>query len=109
MSIEDTSSTDTTTGPDFIVLEASEGISDSSIILNWSNCGGNYVYILMSSAFEESSYTTLDSNITDTFYFHKNVEPGPYSYRMIAINTADGDSLTSTDIGYRTISNLEFF
>ncbi len=108
-SANDTSSSDTTTDPKFILLTASEGSSDSSIVLNWTNCGAGYKYSLSSSSFEDSTYTTLSSSLTDTFYIHKNIVPGPYSYRITAINNDSSDTLKTTAVGYRSISNLEFF
>lgn len=107
-SSNDTSSSDTT-DPNFILLTASEGTSDSSISLSWTNCGANFSYSLLASAFEDSTYDTLDVEIKDTIYLHNNVLPGPYSYRILAINKSSEDTLTTTAVGYRAISNLEFF
>lgn len=108
-SINDTGDIDTTTDPDFIILNASDGLSDSVISLSWTNCGDDYEYLLLGSSYEDSIYSILDSNLTDTNYIHKEVLPGPYSYKIKAINSITGDSMTSTDVGYRLISNLEFF
>lgn len=108
----DTGSSDTTnddtTNPGFMVLNASEGTTDSAIILTWTNCGSGFVYKLSAASYEDTAYSVIATDISDTFYIHKNIVPGPYSYRIVATD-GSGESLTSTDVGYRTISNLEFF
>lgn len=108
--VEGNALTDTTgsTFPDYLSIDAADGVSLTSVTIEWSSCGTSAKYDLYASALGEDEYTLLKEGITDTLYAHDDALPGPYTYKVIAYNEG-GDSLTAIDEGYRQVTPKEFF